>query len=64
MVSRPTFEERILIFDYYIKDKKVNPKVNIESLAKRTSGLVGADIGNIVNEASLHVAKDSRLVLL
>ena len=64
MVSRPTFEERILIFDYYIKDKKVNPKVNIESLAKRTSGLVGADIENIVNEASLHVAKDSRLVLL
>jgi len=64
MVSRPTFEERILIFDYYIKDKKVNPKVNIESLAKRTRGLVGADIENIVNEASLHVAKDSRLVLL
>lgn len=64
MVSRPTFEERILIFDYYVKDKKVNPKVNIESLAKRTSGLVGADIENIVNEASLHVAKDSRLVLL
>ena len=38
--------------------------MNIESLAKRTSGLVGADIENIVNEASLHVAKDSRLVLL
>lgn len=64
MVSRPTFEERILIFNYYIKDKKVDSKVQIESLAKRTSGLVWADIENIVNEASLQVAKDSRLVLL
>jgi len=39
-VSRPTFEERILIFNYYLKHKKIDPKVNIESLAKRTSGLV------------------------
>jgi len=37
MVSRPTFEERILIFNYYIRNKKIDPKVNIESLAKRTS---------------------------
>lgn len=64
MVSRPTFEERILIFNYYIRNKKIDPKVNIESLAKRTSWLVGADIENIVNEASLQVAKDGRLILL
>jgi AAA+ superfamily predicted ATPase len=37
MVSRPTYEERVLIFNYYIKDKKVDLKVNVESLAKRTS---------------------------
>lgn len=64
MVGKPTFEERVLIFSYYLKDKKVDPAVNVESLGKRTSGLVGADIENIVNEASLQVAKASRLVLL
>jgi len=64
MVGKPTFEERVLIFSYYLKDKKVDSAVNIESLGKRTSGLVGADIENIVNEASLQVAKASRLVLL
>lgn len=64
MVGRPTFEERILIFNYYIKKKKIDAKVNIESLARRTSGLVGADIENIVNEASLQVAKNDRSSLL
>jgi cell division protease FtsH len=39
-VSVPTFEERIQIFEYYLKKKKVAKDVNIQSLAKRTSGLV------------------------
>ncbi len=60
MVSRPTLEERISIFQYYLKNKKVEAEVSLESLAKRTSGLVWADIENIVNEASLKIAKESR----
>jgi len=40
MVSRPTLEERISIFQYYLKNKKVEAEVSLESLAKRTSGLV------------------------
>lgn len=63
IVSRPTYEERILIFEYYLKAKKIAKDVEISSLAKRTIGLVGADIENIVNEASLKLAKDSRTVL-
>ena len=62
-VSAPTLEERILIFQYYLKDKKIAKKVNLESLAKRTSGLVGADIENVVNEASLKIAKENRTVI-
>ncbi len=61
MVSRPTYEERVAIFTYYLKTKKINPKVTLESLAKRTSWLVGADIENIVNEASLKIAKENRV---
>ncbi len=62
-VGRPTYEERVLIFECYFKGKKIWPDVDVESLAKRTSGLVGADIENIVNEAALKVAKDNRLML-
>ncbi len=62
-VGAPTLEERILIFEYYLKTKKVDKKVQMETLAKRTSGLVGADIENIVNEASLKLAKENRTVL-
>ena len=63
MVSRPTYEERISIFDYYLRKKKVADSVKIDTLAKRTSWLVGADIENIVNEASLKIAKDERTSL-
>ncbi len=62
-VTIPTAEERTAIFEYYLKNKKVSNKVKIESLTKRTSGLVGADIENIVNEASLKLAKDERKIL-
>jgi len=62
-VSEPTYDERLLIFDYYLKGKKLAPSINIPSLAKRTSGLVGADIENIVNEAALKEAKENRTIL-
>lgn len=62
-VSAPTLEERILIFWYYLKDKKISKQLSLESLAKRTSGLVGADIENITNEASLKIAKEDRTIL-
>ncbi len=63
MVVAPTLEERIEIMNYYFKDKKLADDVDKESLAKRTSGLVGADIENIINEASLKIAKDAREVI-
>jgi cell division protease FtsH len=62
-VTAPTAEERTEIFKYYLRNKKVNKNVKLESLTKRTSGLVGADIENIVNEASLKIAKEGREVL-
>ena len=62
-VAAPTLEERVLIFQYYLRAKKISKKIQIESLAKRTSGLVGADIENIVNEASLKIAKEDRTVI-
>lgn len=63
LVSAPTYEERKAIFDYYLKDKKVDKSVNLDSLIKRTSWLVWADIENIVNEASLKLAKTDKDIL-
>lgn len=63
LVSAPTYEERKEIFEYYLKDKKVDKKLNLDSLIKRTSGLVWADIENIVNEAALKLAKDGKNTL-
>ena len=63
MVTAPTFEDRMAIFTYYLKKKTIAGDVSLESLAKRTSGLVGADIENIVNEATLQVAKNNREII-
>ncbi len=63
LVSAPTFEERKEIFNYYLKDKKIDKKINLDSLIKRTSSLVWADIENIVNEAALKLAKDWKKII-
>ena len=64
LVSAPTYEERKAIFEYYLKDKKIDETVNLDSLIKRTSWLVWADIENIVNEASLKLAKKWNKIVL
>ena len=64
LVSAPTYEERKAIFEYYLKDKKIDESVNLDSLIKRTSWLVWADIENIVNEASLKLAKKWNKIVL
>ena len=64
LVSAPTYEERKAIFEYYLKDKKIDKSVNLDSLIKRTSWLVWADIENIVNEASLKLAKKWNKIVL
>ena len=63
LVSAPTYEERKEIFEYYLKDKKIEKNLNLDSLIKRTSGLVWADIENIVNEAALKLAKDNKTTI-
>lgn len=63
MVSAPTLEERILILEYYLRNKKISDDIDVRSLSKRTSGFVGADLENMVNEASLKLAKEGRIKL-
>jgi len=59
-VGRPTVEERLEILKYYVSKKKLTADVDLESLARRMSGFVGADLENVVNEAALNVARNNR----
>jgi len=60
MVGRPTLEERKLILEYHAQDKKFVKNVDMDALSRRTSGMVWADLANIINEAALKTAKDDR----
>lgn len=60
MVGRPTLEEREMILKIHAKGKKIAKDVDMNSLARRTSGFVWSDLANILNEAALKVAKENR----
>jgi cell division protease FtsH len=60
MVWNPTLEERKQILEIHTQDKKLGPDADLETLARRTSGFVGADLANVINEAALKIAKENR----
>ncbi|WP_213697872.1 ATP-dependent zinc metalloprotease FtsH [Acetomicrobium sp.] len=60
VVDRPDFNGRLAILKVHIRDKKVDPSVNLEIIAKRTPGFVGADLANLVNEAALLAARRNK----
>ena len=58
VVDVPDIRGRLGIFKVHTKKVVINHrKVDLESLAKGTPGMVGADIANIVNEAALLAAR-------
>ena len=58
IVDVPDIRGRLGIFKVHTKKVVINHrKVDLESLAKGTPGMVGADIANIVNEAALLAAR-------
>jgi cell division protease FtsH len=57
MVGKPNVKERKAILELHsMKIKKAND-VNLETVAQRTPGMVGADLANVVNEAALLAAR-------
>ena len=58
VVDVPDLKGRLGILKVHTKKVVINHrKVNLESLAKGTPGMVGADIANVVNEAALLAAR-------
>ena len=52
-VSLPDKNSRIEILKVHARNKKLDDKVTLEFLAKRTPGFSGADLENLLNEAAL-----------
>jgi cell division protease FtsH len=57
MVPLPTQDERVAILTVHFRDKKIDPDVNVNVLARGTPGMSGADLSNLVNEAALFAVR-------
>jgi cell division protease FtsH len=60
VVDNPDLNGRKAILQVHVKGKPVADDVDLEVLARRTPGFSGADISNMVNEAALLAARDSK----
>ena len=53
VVPLPEYEERKAILQVHSRDKRMGPDVDLETMARATPGMAGADLANLVNEAAL-----------
>ena len=63
LVDRPDVSGREEIIEVHLHNIKVDSDVDVKSLASITSGFVGADLANMVNEAALLAARKGRQVV-
>jgi cell division protease FtsH len=56
-VSPPDLTGRARILQVHTRGKPVDPAVDFELLARQTSGLTGADLANICNEAAISAVR-------
>ena len=57
VVPLPDLDERLPILEVHCRNKKVDPDVDLELVARGTPGMSGADLANLVNEAALHAVR-------
>lgn len=59
-VSYPDIKGREAVLKVHTRNKPLAPDVNLKTIAKSTVGFTGADLENLVNEASLLAARANR----
>src|SRR6185295_8131179 len=57
VVPLPEYEERLGVLKVHCRDKQLGPDVDLETMAKGTPGMSGADLANLVNEAALFAVR-------
>jgi len=56
-IDRPDLVAREQILEVHTRNKKMAKKINLTLIARKTVGLTGADLENIMNEAAIFAAK-------
>ena len=59
-VDSPDIKGRRQILEVHARGKKFAADVDFDTIAKKTVGLVGADLANLLNEAAILAARDGR----
>ena len=60
LVGLPDVKGREEILEVHSRGKPLAPEVKLEVLAKRTPGFTGADLENLMNEAAILTARESK----
>ncbi len=56
-VDLPAYSGRLGILEVHARDKKLEPDISLEAIARRTPGFSGADLANLLNEAAILTAR-------
>ncbi|MBP3360428.1 MAG: ATP-dependent zinc metalloprotease FtsH [Clostridia bacterium] len=64
IVEKPDLKGREAILHVHVKNVKMAPEVDLHEIALATSGAVGADLANMVNEAALRAVRMGRSVVI
>ena len=63
IVDKPDLKGRIDVLKVHSKDVKMDETVDLEAIALATSGAVGSDLANMINEAAINAVKKGRHVV-
>lgn len=63
IVDKPDLRGRLETLKVHSKDVLMDDTVDLEAIALATSGAVGSDLANMINEAAINAVKDGRKVV-
>ena len=63
IVDKPDLKGRINVLKVHAKNVRMDETVNLEEIALATSGAVGSDLANMINEAAINAVKHGRQVV-
>ena len=63
IVDKPDLKGRVEILKVHAKDVRMDESVDLEAIALATSGAVGSDLANMINEAAINAVKHGRQVV-
>ena len=60
IVDKPDLKGRVEILKVHAKDVHMDETVDLDAIALATSGAVGSDLANMINEAAINAVKEGR----